>query len=145
MVIRKGTKEDIEAIYAIELESFSVPWSLESITKELENEMAYYVVAEEDGQVLGYAGLWDVVGEGQITNIAVRPSGRRKGIGKRLVEGLMAYGKEKGLEVLILEVRESNEAAIRLYSQAGFKDIGKRKNYYTKPTEDAILMALTLS
>lgn len=145
MVIRKGTKEDIEAIYAIELESFSVPWSLESITKELENEMAYYVVAEEAGQVLGYAGLWDVVGEGQITNIAVRPSGRRKGIGKKLVEGLMAYGKEKGLEVLILEVRESNEAAIRLYSQAGFKDIGKRKNYYTKPTEDAILMALTLS
>lgn len=145
MVIRKGTKEDIEAIYAIELESFSVPWSLESITKELENEMAYYVIAEEDGQVLGYAGLWDVVGEGQITNIAVRPSGRRKGIGKKLVEGLMAYGKEKGLEVLILEVRASNEAAIRLYSQAGFKDIGKRKNYYTKPTEDAILMALTLS
>lgn len=145
MVIRKGTKEDIEAIYAIELESFSVPWSLESITKELENEMAYYVVAEEAGQVLGYAGLWDVVGEGQITNIAVRPSGRRKGIGKKLVEGLMAYGKEKGLEVLILEVRESNEAAIKLYSQAGFKDIGKRKNYYTKPTEDAILMALTLS
>lgn len=145
MVIRKGTKEDIEAIYAIELESFSVPWSLESITKELENEMAYYVVAEEAGQVLGYAGLWDVVGEGQITNIAVRPSGRRKGIGKKLVEGLMAYGKEKGLEVLILEVRQSNEAAIKLYSQAGFKDIGKRKNYYTKPTEDAILMALTLS
>lgn len=145
MVIRKGTKEDIEAIYNIELESFSVPWSLESITKELENEVAYYVVAEEDGQVLGYAGLWDVVGEGQITNIAVRPSGRRKGIGKKLVEGLMAYGKEEGLEVLILEVRASNEAAIRLYSQAGFKDIGKRKNYYTKPTEDAILMALTLS
>lgn len=145
MVIRKGTKEDIEAIYAIELESFSVPWSLESITKELENEMAYYVVAEEDGQVLGYAGLWDVVGEGQITNIAVRPSGRRKGIGKKLVEGLIAYGKEKGLEVLILEVRQSNEAAIKLYTGAGFKDIGKRKNYYTKPTEDAILMALTLS
>nr|WP_307992269.1 ribosomal protein S18-alanine N-acetyltransferase [uncultured Niameybacter sp.] len=145
MVIRKGTKEDIEAIYNIELESFSVPWSLESITKELANEMAYYVVAEEDGQVLGYAGLWDVVGEGQITNIAVRPSGRRKGIGKKLVEGLMAYGKEKGLEVLILEVRQSNEAAIKLYTGAGFKDIGKRKNYYTKPTEDAILMALTLS
>lgn len=145
MVIRKGTKEDIEAIYNIELESFSVPWSLESITQELENEVAYYVVAEEDGQVLGYAGLWDVVGEGQITNIAVRPSGRRKGIGKKLVEGLIAYGKEKELEVLILEVRESNEAAIKLYSEAGFKDIGKRKNYYTKPTEDAILMALTLS
>lgn len=145
MVIRKGTKEDIEAIYNIELESFSVPWSLESITQELENEVAYYVVAEEDGQVLGYAGLWDVVGEGQITNIAVRPSGRRKGIGKKLVEGLIAYGKEKELEVLILEVRESNEAAIKLYSEVGFKDIGKRKNYYTKPTEDAILMALTLS
>lgn len=145
MVIRKGTKEDIEAIYNIELESFSVPWSLESITKELENEMAYYVVAEEEGQVLGYAGLWDVVGEGQITNIAVRPSGRRKGIGKKLVEGLIAYGKEKSLEVLILEVRQSNEAAIKLYSGAGFKEIGKRKNYYTKPTEDALLMALTLS
>lgn len=145
MVIRKGTKEDIEAIYDIELESFSVPWSLESITKELENEVAYYVVAEEEGQVLGYAGLWDVVGEGQITNIAVRPSGRRKGVGKKLVEGLITYGKEKGLEVLILEVRESNEAAIKLYSGVGFKDIGKRKNYYTKPTEDAILMALTLS
>lgn len=145
MVIRKGTKEDIEAIYNIELESFSVPWSLESITKELENEMAYYVVAEEEGQVLGYAGLWNVVGEGQITNIAVRPSGRRKGIGKKLVEGLIAYGKEKSLEVLILEVRQSNEAAIKLYSGAGFKEIGKRKNYYTKPTEDALLMALTLS
>lgn len=145
MVIRKASKEDIEAIYAIEVDSFSVPWSLESITKELENPVAYYLIAEEEGQVLGYAGLWDVVGEGQITNIAVRPSGRRKGIGKQLVDGLIAYGKDKNLEVLILEVRASNTPAINLYTGTGFTDIGRRKNYYTKPTEDAILMAYSIN
>ncbi|MEG0387632.1 MAG: ribosomal protein S18-alanine N-acetyltransferase [Niameybacter sp.] len=141
MVIRKATLGDVQSIYEIEVDSFSVPWSLESIAKELESSVAYYLIAEEEGQVLGYAGLWNVVGEGQITNIAVRPSGRRKGIGKQLIEGLMSYGQDRALEVLILEVRASNEPAINLYTGAGFTEVGKRKNYYTKPTEDALLMA----
>ncbi|MEF9959855.1 MAG: ribosomal protein S18-alanine N-acetyltransferase [Niameybacter sp.] len=141
MDIRKATLGDVQSIYEIEVDSFSVPWSLESIAKELESSVAYYLIAEEEGQVLGYAGLWNVVGEGQITNIAVRPSGRRKGIGKQLIEGLMSYGQDRALEVLILEVRASNEPAINLYTGAGFTEVGKRKNYYTKPTEDALLMA----
>lgn len=144
MQIRIATLGDLDGIHEVERVSFNDPWSMDSFSNELTNAMTTYLVAEEDGDILGFVGMWEVLGEGQITNVAVHTKARRRGIGQALIEALIDYSKAKNLEVLILEVRESNEAAKALYSLNGFKVIGERKNYYTQPTEDALLMALSL-
>ena len=144
MQIRIATLEDLEGIHQVESVSFNDPWSKQSFSDELNNPMTTYLVAEQDKDILGFVGMWEVVGEGQITNVAVHTKARKRGIGKALIDALVDYSKSRKLEVLLLEVRESNEPAKSLYSLNGFKEIGKRKNYYTKPTEDALLMALAL-
>ena len=95
---------------------------------------------EENGKVLGYAGLQMVLDEGYVPNIAVTKSARGRGIGKSLVGALISLAKDKGLAFISLEVRESNTPAISLYTKCGFKDFGKRKNFYQNPTEDAVIM-----
>lgn len=144
MEIRKATELDLEGIYAIEESSFSTPWSKESIRNDLINPVTTYLVAEKEGQITGYIGVWNVMSEGQITNVAVDPNCRGKGIGQKLVQQLLEHAKACELEVLILEVRQSNIAAQKVYSKAGFKEIAVRKNYYTHPKEDAMIMALSL-
>lgn len=144
MQIRIATLGDLDGIHEVERVSFNDPWSRDAFNNELINAMTTYLVAEEDGDILGFVGMWEVLGEGQITNVAVHTKARRRGIGQALIEALIDYSKAKNLEVLILEVRESNEPAKTLYSLNGFKVIGERKNYYTQPTEDALLMALSL-
>lgn len=144
MVIRRATKEDIEGLYALEQDTFSVPWSREAITQEFSNDVATYLVAEEAGKIIGYVGVWCVLDEGQITNVAVHKSYRRCGIGRALITNLIELGKVRQLLSLLLEVRRSNIPAQELYRNCGFQEIGTRKNYYTKPTEDAVLMALDL-
>lgn len=144
MEIRKATDADLESMYAIEVSSFSVPWSKASMEKDLVNPVATYLLAEEEGQIRGYIGVWNVMSEGQITNVAVEPNHRGKGIGQKLVQALVEYAKANELEVLILEVRESNAAAQKVYSKAGFKEVAIRKNYYTHPKENAMIMALAL-
>jgi len=133
---------DIDEIHDIEVEAFSMPWSYEAIKSELYNEKAIYIVAEIDGKVRGYAGLWQVIEEGYITNIAVDQRFRQKGIGCKLIKNLEELGKSKGIERFTLEVRESNEAALGLYGKLGFKASGKRKDFYERPKEDAIIMWL---
>lgn len=144
MEIRVATHEDIAGIYEIEQSSFSKPWSLESMSNDLKNPIATYIVAEEDNQIMGYVGVWNVMSEGQITNVAVAKSHREKGVGSRLIEGLLAYAKENQLVLLLLEVRSSNEAAQKLYGKFGFKEIAIRKGYYSHPKEDAMIMGLKL-
>lgn len=143
MYIRLATVEDSEGIYKIEEASFSVPWSLESITAELADvERKLYVVIETDEGIEGYGGAWLVYDEGQITNIAVHPLYRRKGYGKLLMKRLMDLCFQRGMNEIFLEVRVSNFAALSLYRQLGFTVKGIRKDYYSEPKEDAYIMSL---
>lgn len=143
MTVRRATIEDAKEIFAIEMECFSVPWSLDSIETELLNEdkKLYYVVEDGNG-VVGYAGAWIVYDEGQITNIAIRPSARRQGFGAKLTSALIEECFKRGMHEIFLEVRISNLSALSLYRQLGFTVKGMRKNYYSEPKEDAYIMSL---
>ncbi|ADQ47028.1 ribosomal-protein-alanine acetyltransferase [Caldicellulosiruptor kronotskyensis 2002] len=142
--VRRMAEKDIDMVHEIEILSFSVPWSRESFEYELKNEFAIYYVYEEDGRVWGFAGMHHIVDEGHITNIAVHPQKRGQGIGKLLLSALISYAKENGLVGLTLEVRSKNHVAISLYKSFGFVQEGIRKNYYSNPPDDAIIMWLWL-
>lgn len=143
MTVRRATIEDTKEIFAIEMECFSVPWSLDSIEAELLNEdkKLYYVIEDANG-VVGYAGAWLVYDEGQITNIAIRPSARRQGFGAKLTSALIEECFKRGMHEIFLEVRISNLSALSLYRKLGFTVKGMRKNYYSEPKEDAYIMSL---
>lgn len=117
---------------------FAVPWSEESFLKETENSLAKYFVAEENGKIIGYGGVWCVQEEGQITNIAVLPEYRRSGVASKILEEIIDACAD--MERIVLEVRESNTSAIALYEKYGFKNVGTRRNFYHSPTENAIIM-----
>lgn len=144
MEIRVATHNDLQGIYAIEESSFSKPWSLESMSNDLKNPIATYIVAEENNQIIGYVGVWNVMSEGQITNVAVDKSYREKGVGAQLIKTLVDYAKQNQLFILLLEVRSSNLIAQKLYGKFGFKQVAVRKDYYSHPKEDAIIMVLKL-
>lgn len=143
MTVRRATIEDAKEIFAIEMVCFSVPWSLNSIETELLNEdkKLYYVVEDANG-IVGYAGAWLVYDEGQITNIAIRPSARRQGFGAKLTSALIEECFKRGMHEIFLEVRISNLSALSLYRKLGFTVKGMRKNYYSEPKEDAYIMSL---
>ena len=133
-------RSHIEQIAALERECFSTPWSEAMLTEVLFDAQASFIVAEsEDGGVLGYAGLHVVLDEGYIDNVAVEPAARRHGVADELLDVFCRFG-EANLAFLTLEVRASNAPAIALYRKHGFEEAGRRKNYYTKPTEDAVIM-----
>lgn len=132
----------IKEIAQIERECFSMPWSERVLEEELYNPQASFIVAQRaDGAVLGYAGLHVAVDEGYIDNVAVREDYRRQGIADDLLDVFVRFGRVN-LAFLTLEVRPSNEAAIGLYFKHGFAQVGRRKNYYENPREDAIIMTL---
>lgn len=135
-------RSHLHEIAQIERDCFSDPWSEASLEEELYNPLASFIVAERhDGAVLGYAGLHAVLDEGYIDNIAVRADYRRQGIAEDLLNVFLRFGQEN-LAFLSLEVRPSNEPAIQLYYKYGFVQVGRRKNYYENPREDAIIMTL---
>ncbi len=139
--IRRMQYRDVEAVAAIEASVFPRPWSRDSFRREVEeNAVARYLVAEQDGEILGYAGAWIVIDECHITNIAVKEAFRGQGWGRRLLDALMRYAGNLGAVWADLEVRVSNERAQRLYARAGFVSIGRRKRYYDDNGEDAFLM-----
>ena len=141
VIIRQAEPKDAEDIYEIEMVCFPDPWSMESITYELEeNPRAFYVVAEHSGKVVGYAGLWWIVDEGHITNVAVRPGYRNRKIAEGIIHVLIEHTVQEGVLHHTLEVRRSNEAAINLYRKFGFEVEGVRKGYYKFENEDALLM-----
>ena len=135
----------IDQMEQIEIECFSVPWSREALEEELENPYAHYVVCTDGaGNVLGYIGSRIVLDSADITNVAVRPVYRRRGIARQLVGRMLEQMAEKGVAGVRLEVRESNLPAQNWYAQAGFTVVGRRKNYYELPKEDALLMGRVL-
>ena len=140
-LIRPMNAGDLDAVTAIEAATFARPWSRQSFQQELErNVAARYLVAEKNGQVVGYAGAWIILDESHITNIAITEAERGKGIGRKLTEALMQYLSNLGASYATLEVRVSNERAQHLYKSLGFVNVGKRKRYYEDNGEDAFLM-----
>ena len=136
------TLDDIEAVAAIEAATFRTPWSKNAFYREVtDNACARYVVLREDGVAVAYAGVWFVLDEGHITNIAVREDRRGIGYGERVTRAMIQLAADSGMRWMTLEVRRSNEAAIHLYHKLGFIDVGYRKRYYEN-TEDALIMAL---
>lgn len=135
------TVDDIDKVMEVELLSFSVPWPKDAFFKEVQdNKFAYYTVAERNGEIVGYAGLWHIVNEGHITNIAVHPDYRRQGIAQMLLDDQFRLAREREMIGVTLEVRVHNERAQRLYTKNGFKMEGIRKNYYSDTHEDALIM-----
>ncbi len=134
------TSDHLEQVYIIETECFSHPWSLNSLESELNNDTSYFLVATENDEVIGYIGMSVVIDEGYIFNVAVKENHRKKGVATALVNELVTYGKKNNFYFITLEVRESNEKAKSLYSKFGFVKVGERKDYYSDPKENAILM-----
>ena len=140
-VIRRMTLNDLDAVTAIEAATFPIPWSRDSFRQELErNVAARYLVAEKDGQVIGYAGAWIILDESHITNIAIEESRRGLGYGRALTTALMQYLSNLGAAYATLEVRRSNLRAQNLYKSLGFVELGVRKRYYEDNREDALIM-----
>lgn len=140
MTIREMQVEDLPQVMELEEALFSVPWSKEGFFSFLMRDDTLFLVVEEKERILGYCGVMLVLDEGEITNVAVCRQRQREGIGQFLMEGLFLLLRERGIHTLHLEVRASNGTAIRLYERVGFQQDGLRRNYYTDPVEDAILM-----
>jgi ribosomal-protein-alanine N-acetyltransferase len=141
MKIRKMTPEDAALVSEIERQSFSTPWSRQGFLDALAQECTVFLVAEESNEVIaGYVGMYVSLDEGEITNVAVKPDLRGKGIAKALLKELLSYAKSHGITRIVLEVRVSNAAAIGLYEGFGFEIIGTRKGFYEFPREDAHIM-----
>jgi len=138
--IRNAVEEDLDAIEELEKVCFSVPWTREQLRSALPDANHELLVAEEDGKVLGYIGMMTVLDEGYISNVAVAPESRRRGIGRALVRSMRLQAAERGLLFITLEVREHNEGAVALYAGEGFRTVGRRRGYYERPKEDALLM-----
>ena len=134
--------EHLNDVAALELACFSRPWSRQMLAEELDNQCAAFLVAlePETEKVIGYAGLLVAADEGYITNVAVRPDCRRQGVAGQILQVFLDFAQAQGLAFLTLEVRASNQAAILLYGSRGFRGMGRRKNYYEHPREDAIIM-----
>jgi len=156
MILRKATENDIKRMAEMELICFpEEPWSENMIYEDIvKNDRAFYIVADisdelsEDklkemkltGPVIGYIGVWQILDEGHITNVAVDPNFRRKHIGKALVSTMIEVTKNNGISSWTLEVRPSNSQAIKLYEKMGFTEAGLRKGYYENNNEDALIM-----
>lgn len=144
MQIIPMTLEDAPAAARLEQLCFSDPWSENAFVAELSNPLTVYFAAHDNGECIGYCGYWNVVGEGDITNVAVSPEYRRKGIGSMLIKKMVESAVSNHISLLTLEVRRSNIAAQRLYEKFGFEKVGERVDYYQKPRENAWIMTKKL-
>jgi ribosomal-protein-alanine N-acetyltransferase len=137
---RLMTEQDIEQVSEIEKATFTQPWSEAAFRDSLNREDTIYVVAYEENAVVGYCGLWNIVNEGNINNVAVSQKYRGQQIGFEMLTKLIELGNAQNIEAYTLEVRKSNEAAIKLYEKLGFVNEGIRKDFYDNPIEDAFIM-----
>jgi ribosomal-protein-alanine N-acetyltransferase len=142
--IEKMQASDISEIASLEKECFSLPWSEKSLADELENPVARFFSAKYKNELAGYIGAFNVAGEVSITNVAVKEKFRKQGIGASLLKKLEETARLENAEFITLEVRASNENAIRLYIQSGYEKAGLRNDFYSNPKEDAILMTKNL-
>ncbi|WP_096201974.1 ribosomal protein S18-alanine N-acetyltransferase [Bacillus sp. FJAT-45350] len=144
--IRLMTVDDIDQVLVVEEDSFTVPWSRTAFYNEMtNNQFAQYLVIEADGEIIGYCGVWIVIDEAHITNIAILSKYRGKKLGEALLLHAMELAKVYGSKKMTLEVRISNVVAQKLYEKLGFKPGGIRKKYYTDNFEDALVMWVVLN
>ena len=143
--IEEAREELLPQIQRIEQQSFSVPWTEAMLRVQLSPDSHVFLTAESAEGVVGYVGMMYVLDEGYISNVAVRPDRRRQGIADALLDALETRARALMLSFLTLEVRAGNAPAVALYEKHGYRVVGRRKNYYEKPTEDALLMTLILS
>ena len=134
------TAAQVSQVAALEKCCFADPWSENSVALELQNPLSLWLVAMDGERLAGYVGSQTVLGESDMMNVAVDEDYRRQGVGKMLIEALMEYLKARGSHCLTLEVRDSNTPARNLYGSLGFSEIGRRKNYYRNPKEDALIL-----
>lgn len=140
MVIRLMNENDIAEVIKIENEIFSLPWKKDDFLRSIKNQANIYLVVELEEAIVGYCGLWGIVDEGHINNVAVAKEHQNKGIAYKMLKKLIEEGIIQGLKYFTLEVRASNKAAIHLYEKLGFKTVGIRPNFYNAPKEDGIIM-----
>lgn len=145
VVLRAAREADLESVLAIEQASFADPWSLSAFMELLNDPRVAFLIADAGGVVLGYVVAWFVLDEGEIGNLAVHADARRQGVGARLLDGAIAAVRKARVDALYLEVRDSNAAARALYASRGFAEVGRRREYYRKPKEDALVLRLDLS
>ncbi len=140
IIYRIMKEPDVKRVSELEKICFRTPWSYNSLLGELSNDVALYVVADDGGEVVGYAGEWIMFDEAHMTNIAVDPAYRKRGIARRMILELMREGMKRGAERMTLEVRENNHNAQRLYASMDFAYAGTRKHYYTDTGENALIL-----
>ena len=144
LTIRDMTEEDLDAVQEIEQVSVPIPWSKESYCNEIHNRWSRYFVCEADGRIVGYSGIWNVFDESNIMTIVVDQAFRKQGIGRRLMEAMEDSAREQNGKTILLEVRPSNEAALRLYASLGYVEISRRTAYYPNNQEDALILCKKL-
>lgn len=138
--VKQMSKKDIDDVWNIEKSCFETPWSKESFRMEMEeNKCARYLIAKVKHKTVGYGGMWLIIDEAHITNIAVHPDYRKMKVGESLLKGLMKVANSYSINQMTLEVRRSNIIAQNLYKKLGFQSVGYRKKYYNN-TEDAMIM-----
>ncbi|MCP4706523.1 MAG: ribosomal protein S18-alanine N-acetyltransferase [candidate division Zixibacteria bacterium] len=143
-VIRLMKREDIDHLASLEMEIFSDPWPVEAFIDGLDDVNHVFLVVEIEKQIAGYGSYYIEMGEGRLTNIAITPEFRRKSIAKKLLEYILGVVKEAMCKYIFLDVRPTNEAAISLYNLYGFYEAYRRPEYYSDPTEDAMVMVKNL-
>lgn len=143
-MVRRMKLEDLNQVMILEGQIFSRPWSEESMRSALQQQDTIYLVDETEGKIRGYLGIWCMAGDGDLCNMAVSEQERRGGIASKLMEEGMICCRRQGVHRIVLEVRESNLPAKALYQSKGFAPIGVRKQYYSEPQEDAIIMECLL-
>lgn len=140
LLIRDAAVTDIDRLEELEKECFSLPWTREQLISQLPDDMHVFLIAELGGMAVGYVGMMHVVDEGYISNVAVAPEHRRRGIADALIAALITRCEALSLAFVTLEVRRGNAPAIALYEKHGFVPVGERRDYYELPREDALLM-----
>ena len=143
--VRRMRAADVAAVVGIETDAFSSPWSAETFESLLDRPGLELLVMEHELEgVVGYAVLWCILDQGELANVAVTPRLRGQGLGRHLLSRVLDVARARGIETMFLEVRASNEPALELYRSFGFSDVGRRKAYYERPREDALIMAAKL-
>ena len=144
MTIVPMEERHLDDLARLERLCFSRPWSRQALKEELTNPAVCFLVGEEAGEVLGYAGMHCAAGECYVDNVAVFPEARRQGVGRKLMEALLQAAAARGGEFLSLEVRPSNLEALALYRGLGFREVGRRRRFYDDPMEDGLLLTKDL-
>ncbi|HEY8794000.1 MAG TPA: ribosomal protein S18-alanine N-acetyltransferase [Gemmatimonadaceae bacterium] len=144
-VLRVAREADIDAVLAIEHASFGDPWNRSAFVELIDDPRVAFLIADAGGEVRGYIVAWFVLDEGEIGNLAVADVARRHGVGARLLDGAIAAVRAADVHSLYLEVRDSNAAARALYASRGFVEVGRRRDYYRRPKEDALVLRLELA